>query len=130
MQEVYDFLKKCGTYYLATTEGDQPRVRPFGTADLFEGKLYIQCGYAKAVSRQMRENPKVELCAFDGRVWLRVEATAVDDERLTPRQHMLETHPELRRMYGAEDGNMQVLYLQTAAATFYAFGKEPRTVRF
>lgn len=66
MREVYDFLKKCGTYYLATVEGDQPRVRPFGTVDWFEGKIYIQTGKVKAVSQQMQENPKVEICAFDG----------------------------------------------------------------
>ena len=88
MQEVYEFLKKCKTYYLATVEGTQPRVRPFGTVDLFEGKIYIQTGKVKSVSRQLLENPQVEICAFDGTHWLRVAATAVEDDRVEARRHM------------------------------------------
>lgn len=84
MQEVHDFLKKCGAYYLATVEGDQPRVRPFGTIHLYEGKLYIQTGKSKDVSKQIAKNPKIEICAFDGDQWLRVQATAVDDPGLRP----------------------------------------------
>ena len=75
MKEVYEFIKKCGTYYLATIEGDQARVRPFGTIDIFEDKLYIQTGKIKEVSKQIQKNPKVELCAFDGEAWLRVAGT-------------------------------------------------------
>ena len=88
MQEIYGFLKKCGTYYLATVEGDQPRVRPFGTIDLFDGKLTIQTGKVKDVSRQILQNPKIEICAFDGSCWLRVAATAVEDDRLQAQEHM------------------------------------------
>jgi len=130
MQEVYDFLKKCGTYYLATVEGDQPRVRPFGTVDIFEGRLYIQTGKVKAVSRQMQANPKVEICAFDKGEWLRIEATVVRDDRLEPQAHLLDAYSHLKDRYKAGDGNNEVLYLKDATATFYKFGGEPRVVRF
>jgi uncharacterized pyridoxamine 5'-phosphate oxidase family protein len=130
MHEVYEFLKQCGTYYLATTEGDQPRVRPFGTVDLFEGRLYIETGKVKKVSRQMAANPKVEICARLGDKWLRVEAKAVDDDRLAARAHMLEQYPSLRSMYAADDGNMQVLYLKDVTATFYSFSGSNVVVRF
>ena len=121
MHEVYEFLKQCGTYYLATVEGDQPRVRPFGTAALFEGRLYIQTGKVKKVSSQMAANPKVEICACLGGKWLRIEAKAVEDDRPEAREHMLEQYPTLRPMYAADDGNMQVLYLKDATATFHSF---------
>lgn len=130
MQEVYDFLKQCGTYYLATVEGDQPRVRPFGTVDLFEGKLYIQTGKVKDVSRQIQKNPKVELCAFDGGTWIRVAGTLVRDERVEAKAHMLESYPGLKNRYSAEDDNTEVLYFKDATATFSSFTDAPRTVRF
>ncbi|MEA4955156.1 MAG: pyridoxamine 5'-phosphate oxidase family protein [Pseudoflavonifractor sp.] len=130
MKEVYEFLKKCGTYYLATVDGDQPRVRPFGTVDIFEGKLYIQTGKVKAVSRQMQQNPKVEICACDGGDWLRVAATVVRDDRIEVKVHMLNEYPELQGMYKADDGNTEVLYLKDVTATFYSFAASPRTVGF
>lgn len=130
MQEVYEFLKKCETYYLATMEGDQPRVRPFGTVNLFEGKLYIQTGKVKAVSKELAANPKLEICVFDGAQWLRVSATAVEDDRIEARQDMLDHYPSLQALYKADDGNTQVLYLKDATATFSSFTAAPRTVRF
>lgn len=130
MKTVYDFLKKCETYYLATVENDQPRVRPFGTIDIFEDKLYIQTGKVKNVSKQMAQNPKVEICAFDGSSWIRIEATVVNDDRIEAKQHMLDNYPSLRQMYKADDDNTQVLYLKDATATFYSFGKEPKVVKF
>jgi uncharacterized pyridoxamine 5'-phosphate oxidase family protein len=130
MQEVYDFLKKCQTYYLATAEGDQPRVRPFGTIDLFEGKLYIQTGKSKDVSRQMGGNPKIEICAFDGDKWIRVQALAVEDDRREAQQHMLDAYPMLKDRYQAGDGNTQVLYLKDGTATISEFTKEPKTIKF
>ena len=130
MQRVYEFLKQCGTYYLATVEGDQPRVRPFGTIDLFEGKLYIQTGKIKAVSQQIQTNPKVELCAFDGQQWLRIAATAVRDDRLEAKTHMLAQYPELQQRYSPEDDNTEVLYLKDATATFYSFTAEPKRIQF
>lgn len=130
MKEVYDFLKKCNTYYLATIDGDKPRVRPFGTVDIFEDRLYIQTGKVKEVSKQIQANPNVEICAFDGENWLRIEATAVRDDRVEPKKHMLDNYPHLKAMYKADDGNTEVLYLKDATATFYSFKEAPRTVNF
>ncbi len=130
MQQVYDFLKKCGTYYLATVEGEQPRVRPFGTVDLFEGKLYLQTGLSKSVAQQLKADPKVELCAFDGERWLRVAATAVYDDNLEAQKHMLAAYPSLQAMYQPGDGNTAVYYLKDATATFSSFTAAPEVVRF
>lgn len=130
MKTVYDFLKKCQVYYLATVDGDQARVRPFGTIDMFEDRLYIQTGKVKDVSKQMQADPKVELCAFDGEKWLRVAATVVRDDRIEPKKHMLENYPDLRAMYDPEDDNTEVLYLKDATATFSSFTEAPVTVKF
>lgn len=130
MQEVYDFLKNCGTYYIATVEGDQPRVRPFGTVDIFEGKLYIQTGKVKDVSKQMKANPKIELCAFDGTRWIRVQAVAIEDDKLEAKQHMLDAYPDLKSIYAADDGNTQVLYLKDATATISSFTEGPKVIKF
>ena len=130
MQEVYDFLKKAGTYYLATVEGDQPRVRPFGTVNIFEGKLYIQTGKIKPCSKQMLANPKIEICAFTGGEWVRIAAKAIEDDRVEAKESMLEAYPNLKAMYSATDDNTQVLYLQDAVATFSSFTAPPREVRF
>ena len=130
MQEVYDFLKQCGTYYLATVEGDQPRVRPFGTVDIFEGKLYIQTGKVKEVSKQIQINPKVEICAFADGTWLRIAGKLVRDDRVEAKEHMLDSYPSLKGMYSATDDNTEVLYLEEATATFYSFTSEPKVIRF
>lgn len=130
MQEVYEFLKECKTYYLATIDGDQARVRPFGTADLFEGKLYIQTGKGKAVSNQIMANPKIEICAFDGRRWLRIAATAVEDDRYEAKAHMLDSHPSLKNRYSADDDVTQVFYLKDVTAVFSSFTDEPKTITF
>lgn len=130
MQEVYEFLKKCGTYYLATVDGDQPRVRPFGTVNLFEDKLYIQTGKVKDVSKQMMENPKIEICAFNGSEWIRLQAIAVVDDRVEAKQSMLDKYPELHTMYSATDDNTQVLYLRDAVAKIASFTAEPKVIRF
>jgi len=130
MKTVYDFLKKCQTYYLATIENDQPRVRPFGTIDLFENKLYIQTGKIKNVSKQIAINPKIEICAFDGNIWIRIQATVVNDDRFEAKKHMLDNYPSLQKMYKADDNNTQVLYLKDATATFYSFTDKPKIVKF
>jgi len=130
MQEVLDYLKKTGTYYLATVEGDQARVRPFGTIHEFEGKLYIQTGKSKPVSKQILANPKVEICAFDGGTWIRVAATAVEDDRIEARQSMLDAYPDLKGMYAADDGNCVVFYLKDATATIASFTAEPKVITF
>ena len=130
MKEVFDFLKAAGTYYLATVEGDQPRVRPFGTVDIFEDKLYIQTGKIKAVSKQIQANPKAEICAFKDGEWLRVSGELVRDDRREPKEHMLENYPQLKAMYSADDDNTEVLYFKNAEATFSSFTTPPRTVKF
>lgn len=130
MQEVYDFLKATKTYYLATVEGNQPRVRPFGTIDLFEGKLYIQSGKKKNVVKQIMANNKVEICAFNGQQWLRISAELVPDERLEAQKHMLAAYPELAHMYQPGDGNNVVLYLKNATATFSTFAAADRVIKF
>ena len=112
MQKVHDFLKAAGTYYLATVEDDQPRVRPFGTAHIFEGKLYIQTGKSKPVSQQLAANPKCEICAFKDGVWLRVSAELVEDDRVEAKKSMLDEYTNLRAMYDENDANTQVLYLK------------------
>ncbi len=129
MQEVYDFLKKCGVYYLATVEGDQPRVRPFGTIDIFEDKLYIQTGKVKEVSKQIQANAKVEICAFAEGTWVRITGKLIRDDRIEPKKHMLDEYPNLKAMYSAEDDNTEVLYFENATATFASFGAAPKVVQ-
>ena len=130
MEEVYKFLKTCGTYYLATLDGDQPRVRPFGTVDLYNGQLTIQTGRKKDVAKQMLKNPKVEICAFDGNHWLRVTAKAVEVPDLAAQKHMLDAHPNLHNAYAPGDGNTMVFALTEATATFSSFTEPSRTVTF
>ena len=131
MQEVYEFLKSCGVYYLATVDGDQPHVRPFGTVDIYEGKLYIQTGKVKAVAQQMLANPKVEISAMaaDGR-WIRVTALAVEDDNVAAQAHMLDAYPELKAMYTAGDGNTMVCWLKDATAQICSFGAPAREIKF
>ena len=130
MERVCKFLKDAGTYYLATVEGDQPRVRPFGTAHIFEGRLYIQTGKIKPVSKQLTANPKAEICAFHNGTWLRVAGELVEDDRVEARKSMLDAYPNLRKMYDENDGNTQVFYFKNATATFYSFTAAPETVEF
>lgn len=130
MERVEKFLKDAGTYYLATMDGDQPRVRPFGTIHNYEGRLYIQTGKSKDVSKQIHANPKVEICACTGPEWLRVAATLVEDDRREARQSMLDAYPSLQGMYSADDGNTEVFYLKDATAIFSSFTKAPETVKF
>jgi len=130
MQEVYEFLKECGVYYLATVEDGQPRVRPFGTVDLFEGKLYIQTGKVKPVSRQLKENPKAEICGFKDGKWIRVSGKLIEDDRVEARKHMLDAYPSLRGMYDENDGNTQVLYFEDAVAVIASFTEPAKEIRF
>ena len=130
MEKVVKFLKEAETYYLATVDGDQPRVRPFGTVNVFEGKLYIQTGKVKDVSKQIHKNPKVEICAFKNGEWLRVAGELVEDERTEAKQAMLDAYPSLQGMYSADDGNTEVFYFTNATATFSSFTTAPETVKF
>lgn len=130
MNTVYNFLKTCGTYYLATVEGDQPRVRPFGTVEIFEGKLYIQTGKKKDVSKQLQANPNAEVCAFNGGTWLRVSGKLVRDDRYEAKKHMLDNYPQLQAMYSADDDNTEVLYFEDATAVFASFTEAPKVIKF
>ena len=130
MEEIYQFLKACGTYSLATRQGNQPRVRPFGTVDLYNGQLTIQTGRKKDVAQQMLEEPRVEICAFDGSRWLRVAAKAVEVPEIAAQEHMLAAYPNLRAMYAPGDGNTILFALTEATATFSSFTEPDRTVTF
>ena len=130
MKEVYDFLKKCGTFYIATEEGEKPRVRPFGVVNIFEDKLYIQTGKSKNVSKQMQVNPNVEICAFKDDTWVRIEGKVVRDDRKEAKESMLNANPMLKSMYSADDDNTEVLYFEKAKATFYSFTSQPKGVEF
>lgn len=130
MERVCQFLKDAETYYLATVEGDQPRVRPFGTVHMFEGKLYIQTGKVKEVSKQLMKNGKAEICAFKNGEWIRVAGTLIEDDRREARQSMLDAYPGLQSMYSADDGNTQVFYFKDATATISAFTHAPKVIRF
>ena len=130
MKEVYDFLKKCGTYYLATIEDDKPKVRPFGTVNIFDNKLYIQTGKIKPTSKQIHINPNVEICAFMDGKWLRLAGELISDDRREAKKSMLDNSPELRGMYNEDDGNTEVFYFKNAIATFYSFTEPPKTITF
>ena len=131
MKEVYDFLKEAEIYYLATVDGNQPRVRPFGTIDIFEGKLYIQTGKSKDVAKQLLANPKIEISAMDKQErWIRLEAEAVEDNRVEAKKHMLDEYPMLRDRYNENDDNTMVLYLKNAVATIESFGSKKKVIKF
>lgn len=130
IDEVCEFLKGVGTYYLATVDGDQPRVRPFGTAHIFEGKLYVQTGKSKDVAKQLGANPKFEISGFAKGKWIRVSGELVEDPRIEAQESMLEAYPSLKRMYAAGDGNTVVYYVKDGVATFCSFTDAPRTVEF
>ena len=130
IEKVCKFIEECGTYYLATVDGDQPRVRPFGTVMVYEGKLYIQTGKVKPVSHQLAANPKAEICAFKDGKWIRVSGELTEDDRIEAKAAMLEKYPSLKGMYSATDDNTEVLYFDHAVATFSSFTEAPRTVEF
>lgn len=130
IEKVCQFLKDAGTYFLATAEGNQPRVRPFGTAHIFEGRLYIQTGKSKSVSAQLAANPKVEICAMKDGEWLRIAGELAEDDRVAARKSMLDDYPELRGMYDENDTNTQVWYFKHATATFSSFTADPEVIEF
>jgi uncharacterized pyridoxamine 5'-phosphate oxidase family protein len=130
MEEVYEFLKKCGVFYLATIDGDKPRVRPFGAVNIFEGKLYLQTGKSKNVSKQMQANPFVEISGMADGKWIRLECTVVRDERIEAKESMLDNNPELKSMYSAFDDNTEVLYLKNATAKICSFTEPPKEIIF
>jgi uncharacterized pyridoxamine 5'-phosphate oxidase family protein len=131
MQRVYEFLKNSGAYFIATIDGDQPRVRPFSTLNIFEGKLYFLTGKKKHSSKQMMKNHKIEICAMGGdHEWIRVQAVAVNDDRVEAKESMLNTYPHLRSHYSATDNNTQVLYLKDTIATISSFSHDDIVIKF
>ena len=130
MEEVHEFLKECGYYFLATVEGDQPRVRPFGTIEIFEGHLYIQTGKSKNVSKQIQKNPKVELCGFKDGKWIRVSGKLIVDDRIEAKKDMLDKNPSLRNMYSEFDDNTEVLYFESGIATISSFTEDTKVIKF
>lgn len=132
MEEVQAYLKECGTFFIATTDGDQPRVRPFGVSEIINGRLYIMTGKVKDVFKQMAANGKFEICALkpSGSEWMRLSGTLVNDETLAVKEEFLNRNPGLKSMYKADDGNMAVLYITNATARFCSFSAAERTVNF
>lgn len=131
MKEVYEFVKSCGYYFIATVDGDQPRVRPFGTVNIFEDKLYIQTGHVKRTAQQITKNPKIEICAYNGTTeWMRIEATLVEDERVEAKRAMLDAYPSLKKMYDAEDNNTAVYFLTKVTAYKSSFSEPESVIKF
>ena len=130
IDKVYYFLNDVETYYLATVDGTKPKVRPFGTILLFDGKLYIMTEKAKEVYQQIKANPFVEICTSMSGVWLRVEAELVEDDNRDVKVAMLNKLPALKAMYSPDDDNIQTFYLKDATATFSSFVTEPEVITF
>lgn len=130
MNEVSEFLKDCGVFYIATIDGDKPRVRPFGVVNIFDDKLYVLTGKSKKVSKQIHENPNVEICGFKNGKWIRVEGKLISDDRREAKESMLDANPELKNMYSADDDNTEVLYFTEAKATIYSYTEEPKEILF
>jgi len=130
MKEVQEFLKDCGVYYLATLDSDQPRVRPFGTAEIINDRLYIQTGKSKNVYKQIETNNKVELCAFKDGKWIRVSGKLIPDDTVESKKEMLDKNPNLRSMYDENDDNCIVLYFESGLATISSFTEAPKVIEF
>lgn len=130
MKESYEFLKECKTFYLATVDGDKPRVRPFGAVNIFDDKIYLITGKVKSVSKQISLNNHVEICGFSNGKWIRIECELINDDNVDAKNSMLNNNPELKSMYSAEDNNMQVLYLKNAISTIYSFTETPIVYKF
>ena len=130
MKEVQEFLKECGVYYLATVDGDKPKVRPFGTAEIYNNHLYIQTGKRKDVYKQIENNNNVEICAFKDGKWIRVSGKLIPDDSYEAKKDMLDKNPELRGMYNENDDNTIVLYFESAKAVISSFTEPPRVIEF
>ena len=130
MEEVRNFLKDSGMFFIATIDGDKPRVRPFGVAEIYEDKLYIQTGKKKNVFKQIENNPYVEICSFNNGSWIRIEGKLVLDDRIETKKYLLDQNPELRNMYNENDDNTAALYFENGKATIYSFTSEPRVIKF
>ncbi len=130
MERTAKFLQEAENYFIATIDNDKPRVRPFSTVLVYDGKLYINTGKDKNVSKQIHANPNVEICALNGPQWLRVSATLVEDPRLEVKQAMFDAYKTLQELFSVESENTEVFYLKDAVATFYSVTREPEVETF
>lgn len=131
MNEIYEFIKKCETYYLTTIDSQgKPRIRPFGTIDIFDGQLTIQTGKVKEVSKQIHNNPNVAICAFNGEEWVRLNATAIEETNIEAAKHMLQEYPSLQKMYQAGDGNTEIFKLVDVTASINSFVNPPKNYKW
>ena len=130
MKEVWEFLKSSGVYYLATIDGDKPKVRPFGTAEIFEGHLYIETGKKKDVFKQIEINNNVEICALKDGYWMRLSGKLIVDDRVEAKKDMLDKNPDLRSMYSEYDNNTAVLYFESGKAIISSFTSEDKIIEF
>lgn len=130
MKEVFDFLKRCGVYYLATVEGEQPHVRPFTSLNYYNDRIYFQTGKVKPVAHQLKANHKIEISGMAKGSWLRLTGEAVLDESEAAQQSMLDANPGLDKMYAVGDGNIEVYYIQNAKADICSFTDAPKHFEF
>ena len=130
MNEIRDFIKESGMFFIATIDNNKPKVRPFGVIEIYEDHLYIQTGKKKDVFKQIMDNNNVELCAFNNGKWIRVSGKLILDDRVEVKKYMLDQNPELRTMYNENDDNTAVLYFENGIATIYSFTNEPKVIEF
>ena len=129
IKKVYDFLENAGTFYLATVEGDQPRVRPYGAMLYYEDKIYIMAFGKTNATRQIADNQKAELCAFKGQT-LRIECKLVEDNRPDVGRALVDKMPSLKSALGENGENGVMYYLKDATATFFKLMEPVETITF
>ena len=132
LETVKNYLQECKTFYVATVDGDQPRVRPFGVAEVYNGRLYIMTGKKKDVFKQMVANPKFEITAVkpSGVEWIRVSGRLVSDDDVKAKEFLLDKNPSLKGMYSATDDNMAILYIVDGEARLCSFMGVEKKVKF
>lgn len=131
LQEIKDYLAECKVFYLATVDGDNARVRPFGVSEIYNGRLYLMSGKSKDVFKQLVKNPNFELSATkaNGAEWIRVSGKLVNDDDVVMKQYLLDQNPELKQLYQADD-NMAAMYITEGEARFFSFNEPERRVKF
>ena len=132
LETVKNYLQECKTFYVATVDGDQPRVRPFGVAEVYNGRLYIMTGKKKDVFKQMVANPKFEITAVkpSGAEWIRLSGRLVSDDDVKAKEFLLDKNPSLKGMYSATDDNMAILYIVDGEARLCSFMGAEKKVKF
>lgn len=120
MSQEAELLKAAGVYFVATTDGDQPKLRPFGVINEFDDKIYLATSNQKAVFAQFIANPKVQLSASLPDKWFRIEAKLVQDRRDVAKQSFLDNNERLKEIYeGDAFKNLEVFYLTDITTTVY-----------